>query len=90
MATNQIGETNSDGVVIAFLPRKGDIVEFLSDRQTDKGPASGHVTMVNYKSGICVIEFSDIAETFVMRSLRVKRYVRHRNHDDRKPYWGLI
>lgn len=81
----------TDGSVkIEFLPRLGDIVEFLSDRQTEKGPSSGSVVAVDYGAGNCSIRHSDTTERFVMADVRVKIYTRRRNHPDRRPYWGLF
>ena len=77
-------------VIIEFLPRKGDIVEFLTDAQTEKGPSSGSVIAVNYKDRTCVIQHSDTEESFLMPDVIVGRYRRHRNHPDRLPYWGLV
>jgi hypothetical protein len=82
--------TFSDQVEIVFMPRLGDIVEFLSDRQTEKGPSSGEVVAVDYKKNTCRIRHSDTEEAFYCPTVRVRSYTRHRNHADRKPYWGLV
>lgn len=81
--------TDPDLVEIVFMPRVNDVVEFLSDKQTEKGPSAGYVKSVNYKKNTCVISHSDTEEDFYCPTVRVLKYVRHRNHDDRRPYWGL-
>jgi hypothetical protein len=72
-----------------FMPAVGDIVEFLSDQQTEKGPSSGSILSVDYRNDRCVIEHSDTKETFAISKLQVRKFTRHRNHPDRKPYWGM-
>ena len=83
-------EMKQTGMVIEFLPRSGDIVEFLSDGQTEKGPSSGSVVEVDYHGDTCVIQHSDVRETFVMSRVVVAKYSRHRNHPDRLPHWTLV
>lgn len=75
--------------LMEFMPTPGDIVEFLTDRQTDKGPSSGTVFSADYKSGKCVIKHSDETREFVMADIIVEKYTSQRNHPDKKPYWGL-
>ena len=38
---------------ILFNPEKGDLVEFRSDLQTEKGPSSGTVTFVD-RNSVCI------------------------------------
>ena len=76
---------------VQFRPCVGDIVEFLSDRQAEKGPSSGSVTKINRWTGTCIIKHSDHpGEMFLMRKLKVENFRQHRNHQDRLPYWGLV
>lgn len=45
----------------AFKPRVGDTVEFMTDRQTGKGPSSGRVTDVSSDGQTAMISHSDAA-----------------------------
>lgn len=57
-----------------FIPSAFDYVEFLSDRQTEKGPSSGQVTWTDYAAGTCVIRHSDHpGETFRIKDVRSVR-----------------
>ena len=73
--------------LIAFTPQAGDIIEFLSDRQTEKGPCSGHV--VGIYGDTAILHISDEALSFNIPSLMVSDFAPYRNHPDRKRYWGL-
>jgi hypothetical protein len=86
----EVETSDPEKVRIEFMPRHGDIVEFLSDRQTEKGPSSGTVIAIDRDIDLCRIRHSDTIETFKMSKVLVKRYNRHRSHPDQKPYWGLF
>lgn len=87
----QSAETNDPNKVrIDFTPRYGDVVEFLSDRQTEKGPSSGRVCGVDYETGICMIRHSDGDEAFTMKNVLVKKYIRRNPNNHGLPYWGLF
>lgn len=79
-----------DGLIIEFMPDVGDVVEFDSDMQTEKGPSSGVCTAVDYSADCCTVRHSDHpGETFIMSKVVVFKYKRHRNHPDRARYWLL-
>ena len=53
----------------------GDHVEFLSDRQTDKGPSAGAVRGVN--NGKVLISHSDCNESFRVSDLMIHMETTH-------------
>lgn len=55
-----------------FTPQIGDHVEFLSDRQTEKGPSGGRVVIV--EGSKVAIRHSDAVEWFDARKIRVVRF----------------
>jgi hypothetical protein len=54
--------TTNGSVKIEFMPFVGSVVEFLSDRQTEKGPSAGTVISCNWKNNTCVIRHSEVCE----------------------------
>jgi len=52
---------------------QGDFVEFQSDRQTDKGPATGKVLVRD--GGVVAIKFSDGIEWFELSDILVLELV---------------
>jgi len=55
----------------------GDHIEFLSDEQTEKGPSTGVVEIVD--SNRIVINHSDITEEFFINDLSINRKSKHYN-----------
>lgn len=71
---------NAEGMKI------GDAVEFLSDRQTEKGPSAGRVIERSHKT--VTIEHSDHpGECFAAAKLSVERLSKH--YMDGAPLWML-
>ena len=65
-----------------FRPSVGDTVEFLSDRQTEKGPSAGTVTALSPDGQRATIRHSDRpGEEFDLAKVKVAS---HHDH-----YWGL-
>lgn len=62
---------------------EGTLVEFLSDRQTDKGPSSGRVVYNNGQD--IAIQHSDGVEWFSAIDLEVERVTRRKK--DGKVLW---
>jgi hypothetical protein len=83
--------TTNGSVKIEFMPFVGSVVEFLSDRQTEKGPSAGTVISCNWKNNTCVIRHSDHpGETFDMKKVQVVKFVRKNPNDKQhRDYWGL-
>ena len=74
----ELGEEKEGAIPLDGKMREGDCVEFISDKQTEKGPSSGTVT--NVTADNVTIQHSDHpGETFSKRKLRVKGEVRHRD-----------
>jgi hypothetical protein len=71
----------------AFVPKIGDKVEFLSDRQTEKGPSSGTVLAVDRDTKTATIRHSDHpGETFRWSDVSARRFtIAH----DGRPLWQL-
>lgn len=87
-----MSEATTDGsVIIEFMPRVGSVVEFLSDRQTEKGPSSGTVLSCDWDKGTCIIRHSDHpGEVFIMKKVEVLKFKRRNPNDPQKrDYWGL-
>ena len=57
------------------LPKAGDRVEFLSDRQTEKGPSAGKITIS--RGTQILISHSDCSEEFCVDDLVIDRKTRH-------------
>jgi hypothetical protein len=53
----------------------GDLIEFLSDSQTDKGPSLGVVKAIN--GGKALINHSDTFELFVIKDLLISKKITH-------------
>jgi hypothetical protein len=69
-----------------FAPKVGDMVEFDSDRQTEKGPSSGPVTKV--ADGKVTVKHSDHpGETFTIAKVKVKSF--NPSASDGKRLWIL-
>lgn len=70
------------------FPRVDDKVEFLSDRQTEKGPSAGVVIDANRRTGFVTVRHSDHpGEVFDWARVQIKRFVLA--HDGR-PLWQMI
>lgn len=69
-----------------FTPAVGDLVEFESDRQTEKGPSSGRIVSTNGRFGTCVIQHSDDQELFFIDQVKAKRLTRSYRGE---PLWIL-
>lgn len=54
----------------------GDYVEFMSDRQTEKGPSAGKIKIS--RGDDLLIEHSDCTEEFKASQLQVERKSEHR------------
>jgi hypothetical protein len=75
-------------VIIEFLPRLDDKIEFLTDAQTEKGPSAGSVVKVNYREEWCLIRHSDHpGERFDFAKVIVARTTKA--HDGRR-LWQLV
>jgi|GEM_PF-4020521 len=57
-------------------PSAGDYVEFLSDKQTEKGPSAGKIS-ISCGNRI-LVRHSDTTEEFVVENLLVKKRTKHR------------
>lgn len=57
------------------FPKAGDHVAFLSDKQTEKGPSSGVITISCGKQ--ILINHSDCSEEFSVDSLVINKKTRH-------------
>jgi len=54
----------------------GDYVEFLSDRQTEKGPSTGKIK--SSMGGKLLIEHSDCVEEFTLAGIQIHKKTTHR------------
>ena len=74
----EFAEDKPGAVPIDGKMRVGDCVEFLSDRQTEKGPSAGTVTKRDGNK--VVIKHSDHpGEEFDISTLRMRGELRHRD-----------
>lgn len=72
--------TEDSSAVVDFTPKVGDLVEFDSDLQIDKGPCTGNVSVVDETT--VTISFGSTDEaTFKLDELQLKEYVQK---EDRK------
>jgi hypothetical protein len=70
------------------FPQVGDKVEFLSDRQTEKGPSAGTVRRANWQSGMVTIRHSDHpGEEFDWARVAIKKFALAK---DGRPLWQLV
>lgn len=69
-----------------FEPSVGDKIEFLSDRQTDKGPCSGKVLAVE---GRVLLTYSDTTQWHDPEAIEVDKYIHAQFSRDGRTYWGL-
>lgn len=83
----EIGDSDIDATPLDGVMRCGDCAEFISDRQTEKGPSSGTITSV--RGNEVIIKHSDHpGEVFAKDKLRVKGEVRYR--DGKRKLWILV
>lgn len=74
----ELVESKSGAVPLDGVMRTGDVVEFMSDMQTEKGPSAGTVTRVHGNE--VVIRHSDHpGETFNKTKLITKGCFRHKD-----------
>ena len=80
-----MNNTLHDWEIDASNIQPGDIVEFLSDLQTEKGPSSG--TCVANHGDVVIIDHSDAyGDSFKIKELRVKHF---KKYEDGRRYWGF-
>lgn len=80
-----MNNTLHDWAIDANNIQPGDIVEFLSDLQTEKGPSSG-ACAANH-GDVIIIDHSDVyGDRFKTGDLRIKYF---KKHGDGKRYWGF-
>ena len=75
---------------IRFDPWVGDRVEFLSDKQTEKGPSAGQVQYVTVGGGYNVmIQHSDCTEWFNTYEVKVKELIDKSTAEKNDRLWKL-
>lgn len=70
---NKAGCIPLDGVI-----RVGDVCEFMSDRQTEKGPSSGTI-IISTDTSVTISHSDHPGEEFSKANLRVKGEFRHKD-----------
>lgn len=73
-------------MITAKEMQPGDVIEFLSDQQTDKGPCSGRC--VRNADGLVILQFSDTRETWPVECLEVSCC--HNRPKFGNSYWALV
>ena len=72
---------------VEFQPAVGDLAEFWTDLQTEKGPSAGSVVAVDPHADTVTIRHSDHPGEVFNRPLVRVNY--HRIREDGRPYWQL-
>jgi hypothetical protein len=86
VVTVELTDSKPGAVPLDGIMRSGDVVEFMSDMQTEKGPSSG--TVISIMPGEVVIRHSDHpGENFDTSHLMVKGEYRHK--DGLRKLWIL-
>lgn len=73
----KVGFTRPSACCFSGYPKAGDYIEFLSDRQTDKGPSSGIITISSGEK--ILLKHSDCTEEFDVGDLVIVKKTKHRN-----------
>lgn len=86
VTTIEICEDKPGCVPLDGVMRAGDVCEFISDRQTEKGPSRGTI-IVSTDASVTISHSDHPGEEFSKNALRVKGEFRHK--DGVRKLWVL-